>query len=77
MALSNNLALYGIILIFLGIILIIASSLTQAKTNVKSVGIVFIGPFPFGYASDKSMFYILFGLTIVLIIIFYLINFKR
>ena len=73
MAISNNLALYGIIFIFLGIVLIIASSFTQSKTNVKTAGIVFIGPFPFGWASDKQMFYILLGIT-VLIIIYYLIK---
>ena len=76
MQLSNNLYLYGIILIFLGIILIIASSLIQAKTNFKTGGIIFIGPFPlFGYASDKQMFYILIALTILAMIIIYL--FKR
>ena len=75
MQLSNNLSLYGIILIFLGIILIILSSLTQVKTNVKTGGIIFVGSFPLlWYASDKQMFYILITLTILAITIFYLLK---
>ncbi|MEK6835953.1 MAG: DUF131 domain-containing protein [Nanoarchaeota archaeon] len=74
MALQDKLILMGIILIFLGFIIIIASSLIQAKTNVKSAGVVFIGPFPIGYASDKIMFYILIALTLVALIIFYLLK---
>ena len=76
MALTNNLGILGIILIFLGIILIIASSFTQ-KTNVKSAGIIFMGPIPlFGWASDKTMFYILIALTVLVIILFYLLRSK-
>ena len=66
MALSNNLILLGIILIFLGFIMIITSSLMQLKINAKSASIVFIGPFPiFGYAQNKVIFYILVILTIL------------
>ena len=74
MPLQDKLILIGIILIFLGFIIIIASSLIQAKTNVKSAGVVFIGPFPIGWASDKVMFYILISLTVIVLIIFYLLK---
>lgn len=75
MVLQDKLLLIGIILIFLGFIIIIASSIIQAKTNVKTGGIVFIGPFPlFGWAENKQIFYILIVLTILASIIFYLLR---
>ena len=72
MAILKYLPLIGLIFIFLGIIILFASSIQ--KTNVKSAGIVFIGPFPFGWASDEKMFYLLLILTIIALIFFYMIR---
>jgi len=71
---DNKIFFIGIILIFLGIMLIIASSLTNKTTNVKSAGIVFIGPFPLGYSTDKGMFYILMIITLIALILFYILK---
>ena len=76
MAILKYLPVIGITLIFLGIIILFASSLqlSNQKTNVKSAGIIFIGPFPLGWASDKKMFYLLMILTIILLIVFYFLR---
>ena len=73
----------GIMLLFLGIILIFIGSLFQivkpSKTNkseIKSAGIIFIGPFPFGWASDKQTFYMLIVVGIIMILV-YFVFFRR
>ncbi len=73
----------GTIAVFVGIILIFIGSLLQAtkpsktgKAEVKSAGIILIGPFPFGWASDKQMFYTLIAIVVIMIIL-YLLFFRR
>jgi len=67
----KNLLSIGIILVSIGIILIIICSLQGQKTNVKSAGVVFLGPIPIlGFGNDKKLIYILFGLGILIFIIF-------
>ena len=64
---GEQLLIIGVIVLFIGIALIVSggliSSLKSEKTNIRSAGIIFIGPFPIGWASDKRMFYILIGLV--------------
>jgi len=77
MANMKNLFLIGIILVFIGILFIIISSVYtsfKGKTEIKSAGVIFIGPFPIGWASDKKMFYILSGLIIMSLIIWWILN---
>ena len=73
----NKLISIGTALLFLGVILIfigsILSTFKPEKSNVKSAGIIFIGPFPFGWASDKGMFYTLIIITIIMLIIYFLL----
>lgn len=67
----------GLILLFIGFIFIIISSFSstiKGDTEVKSAGLIFIGPIPIGWASDKKMFYILIALAITTFIIFYLLT---
>lgn len=70
----------GILVLFIGILLIFIGSLYTAikgesKANVKSAGIVFIGPFPlFGWATSKKMFYILIALAIVMFIFWFILR---
>ena len=67
----------GLILLFIGFILIIISSFSSSikgQTEVKSAGLIFIGPIPIGWASDKKMFYILIALAITTFIIFYILT---
>lgn len=73
----KNLALIGIGFIFLGFLLVLISSIYSASkgsTEVKSAGIFFIGPFPIGWASDKRMFYILIGIVILAMILWWILN---
>lgn len=72
----NKIITIGLIFLFLGFILVLIGSLFSAikpeKTNVKSAGILFIGPFPIGWASDKGMFYTLIAITILMLILYFL-----
>lgn len=67
----KNLLSIGILLVFIGFVLIIISSLQGGKANVKTAGGIFLGPIPlFGFANDKRLLYILFGLGMLIFIIF-------
>lgn len=64
----------GMMLVFVGMLVIIAGSFFGAKekANIKSAGIVFIGPFPLaGFANDKRLYYILMALGVALFFVFY------
>lgn len=66
----------GVLLILLGMLMVFAGSLFGAKekTNVKSAGIVFIGPFPIiGWGSSKAMYYALMALGVIIFFVFYLL----
>lgn len=70
---------FGMIIIFIGIMVIIAGTFFGAKekTNIKSAGIVFIGPFPIvGWGSSKKMYYALMALGFILFFVFYFL-FRR
>jgi len=67
----------GLILLLIGFIFIIISSFSSSikgQTEVKSAGLIFIGPIPIGWASDKKMFYILIGFSLLLIILWFLLR---
>ena len=72
----------GTIAVIVGIVLIIVGTMmgytkaAKGKTDVKSAGIIFIGPFPLGWASDKQTFYLLLTITAIMLI-FYLVFFRR
>jgi len=71
----KNLLQIGIILIFLGILLVIFSSFQGGKENVKGAGVVFLGPIPIlGFGNDKKILYILFGLGVLIFILFKLLR---
>ncbi|MEW6062964.1 MAG: DUF131 domain-containing protein [Nanoarchaeota archaeon] len=75
---AEKIFLIGIIFLFIGIILLFIGGIYSAvkgSTNVKSAGIVFIGPFPIGWASDKTMLYVLIGFVILIFILW--ITFRR
>ncbi len=76
MAILKYLPVIGITLIFLGIVILFVSSIysSNQKTNIKSAGIIFVGPFPLGWASDKKMFYLLLILTMIVFILFYFLR---
>ena len=70
-----NLLQIGIFLIVLGFILVFISSITTQNSNVKGGGIVFLGPIPVaGFASDKKILYILFGIGIALFVLYLILR---
>jgi len=71
LAIGDNLLVIGMIFLFLGIVLVFASSIFLSKDkNVKFAGGVMVGPFPvFGAFSDKSMFWVLITLFVIGIIL--------
>ena len=74
----DKIILIGLTFLFIGIILIFIGGIYSAakgSNNIKSAGIIFIGPFPIGWASDKTMFYILIGFVILMFILWFI--FKR
>ena len=51
---------------FIGIIILIIGLSTSSKTDTKFFAGGIVGFIPFGFGSDKKLFYIGLGLTIVL-----------
>lgn len=71
----------GIMIILIGMFVIIAGTFFGAKekANVKSAGIIFIGPFPImGWGSSKKMYYTLMilGLVLFFFVMFFMRNLK-
>jgi uncharacterized protein (TIGR00304 family) len=71
----------GIILILLGFIIVLVGSFLQAgkapeaktKTHVGVGG--FIGPIPFGFATSKTMLYVVIGLAIFFFILWLILRY--
>lgn len=63
-----DLALVGILLIFLGVFVIIISSFLNASKVEWAFG-GFIGPVPFGFAKNKKMLYILLAIMTIFFIL--------
>ncbi len=55
MAMQNNLAAIGIMLVVLGIFLIIFSAFFQKNAKIEGAGIVMIGPIPIFFGSDRLL----------------------
>lgn len=71
----ENLLKIGLLLIFVGFILVLISSFTSKNSNVKSAGGIFIGPFPiFGAFTDKSSYYLLLILAVIISLILFFSN---
>ena len=74
---TNNILIIGLIVIFIGVLLIIISSITpvnNSKTTTKVAFGGFIGPIPFGFFNDKAMFYLLIGLMTFTLILWYILR---
>ena len=62
---EQHVILLGVVLIFLGMLLVFAGSLLGKQGKIEwGIG-GFIGPIPFGFASNKAMLYILVALLLV------------
>jgi len=60
----------GILVIFLGFVLIFIGAFLQgSKTKTEAGFVTFIGPIPIGFVSSKNMFYITILISIIVSII--------
>ena len=65
----------GILIVFIGMILIIIGVLSQAGKSDSKVAVGgFIGFIPFGFANDKRMLYFIIGLSAFLIIFWFILS---
>ncbi len=65
----------GVLIIFIGMILVIIGALSQAgKTDSKVAVGGFIGFIPFGFANDKRMLYFVIGLSALMIILWFVLS---
>jgi len=74
MAVQNQIAVIGIALVFLGMLLIIASSFLQKNSKVEGAGIVMIGPIPIFFGSDRLL--VPLAILAILLIILWFIFFS-
>ncbi len=75
----------GVLLIFLGVIVVFIGSMLMAgqdaKTGEKSrsgvhVGVGgFIGPIPFGFATSRTMLYVVIGLVVFFFILWLILRY--
>lgn len=70
MSMQEKIFFIGIALIFLGIFLTVISALISGKGKVEYGFGGFIGPIPFGWASNREMLYIIIAISLIMIILF-------
>ncbi len=60
----------GILLVFIGFLFIITGALMQAQQEGKAKVAFggFIGPIPFGFANDKTMLWVVIGISLIIFI---------
>ncbi len=66
---QNNLLSIGIILIFLGFLLVFISA---SKTESKVAVVGLLGPIPFGFGNDKRLFVITLAIAVALMVFWFL-----
>ena len=75
MPLFNYLLLLGFLLIFIGIALLIVQSVSGEKgeTKIESGGVIFIGPFPIVFGSNKriTLWMLVFGVVILVLLLLF------
>jgi uncharacterized membrane protein len=74
--LAQDLVLLGFVLLVIAVALIVAGSALSTKEARFAVG-GFIGPIPFGWASDPRMLWFLIVLLLVLALLFILPGLKQ
>lgn len=73
---QEKLFLLGIILIFLGVFITIISSLLSGSDKIEYGFGGFIGPIPFGWASNKRMLYSVMTFSLIVLILFLILSRK-
>ncbi len=71
---QQNLISIGILLIFLGFILLFIGSLFGAKTDSKVAVVGLLGPIPFGFGNDKRLFVITLVIAIILMVAWFILS---
>lgn len=70
----EQLVLLGIALILVGFLLVFLGSVLAEKGNVR-VGVGgFIGPIPFGFASDKQLLYLIIAVSLGLLLLSFFLS---
>ena len=74
-----NLVQIGMLIVFIGIFILIIGTFLTAGTDSKTKIAVggFIGPIPFGFGNDKTLLYIVIGLTAFILIFSTVLNYIR
>lgn len=83
-----NLVSIGMLIIFIGFILVFLGSLLQAKqpqnekegkgdSNVKVAVGGFFGPIPFGFGNDKTLMYVVLGVSVFFMLVWFILPHLR
>jgi len=73
----EQLVTIGIIVVFVGILIIIIGSILGAgEGKAKFAFGGFIGPIPIGFANDKDMLYVVIAIAVIMLIVMFLISHK-
>lgn len=76
---GNNIVLAGILIIFIGFLLIFVGTALQASvktSDVKTGGVILIGPIPIIFGSDKGTVVTAVVMAIILIILAYFLFYR-
>ncbi|ADP77634.1 Protein of unknown function DUF131 [Methanothermus fervidus DSM 2088] len=80
---ADLVVLFGIVIVFLGMLLVIVGSILQyasvsktGKSEVKTGGVVMIGPIPIIFGSDRQMAILGVVLAIILMILAYILFYR-
>ncbi len=76
---SSNLIIAGIIVIFIGFILVILGTAhqgTNKSSDVKTGGVILIGPIPIIFGSDKGTIVAAVILAVIMMIIAYFLLYR-
>ena len=72
---EERIVLLGFALIFIGMLVIIIGSLSGERGRNNTTGFAFggfIGPIPFGWATEKPLLYMVIAISIIMLLIFIL-----
>lgn len=67
---EETLFFMGIALIFLGFFLMMIAAFVSGTGKLEGGGVVFIGPFPIGFATSKRMMYLLLMISLIIFFMF-------
>lgn len=76
---GNNIILTGILIIFIGFIIVFAGTALQASSkpsDVKTGGVILIGPIPIIFGSDKGTIITAVILAIILMVVAYFLFYR-